>query len=81
MSKLDELVGSLSHGEHRQVALAMALAASRSCSCSTNPRPGLSRGERQLLTDLLLALDPEITLISDRARHGHRVCGSPSASR
>ncbi len=27
------------------------------------PASGLSRGERQLLTELLLALDPEITLI------------------
>ena len=30
-SRLAEPVGSLSHGEHRQVALAMALAASRAC--------------------------------------------------
>ena len=27
------------------------------------PASGLSRGERQLLTELLLALDPEITLL------------------
>jgi branched-chain amino acid transport system ATP-binding protein len=45
-SKLGELVGNLSHGEHRQVALAVALSA-----------------EPQLLTDLLLALGQDHTLI------------------
>jgi branched-chain amino acid transport system ATP-binding protein len=61
--KLSELVGSLSHGEHRQVALAMALAAEPRVLMLDEPASGLSRGERQLLTDLLLALDPDITLI------------------
>jgi branched-chain amino acid transport system ATP-binding protein len=56
-------VGSLSHGEHRQVAIAMALAAEPKALMLDEPASGLSRGERQLLTDLLLALDPEITLI------------------
>jgi branched-chain amino acid transport system ATP-binding protein len=61
--KLDELVGSLSHGEHRQVALAMALASRPRVLMLDEPASGLSRGERVLLTDMLLALDPEITLI------------------
>ena len=61
--KLGELVGSLSHGEHRQVAIAMALAAEPRALMLDEPASGLSRGERQLLTDLLLALDREITLI------------------
>jgi branched-chain amino acid transport system ATP-binding protein len=61
--KLEELVGSLSHGEHRQVALAMALAAEPRLLMLDEPASGLSRGERQLLTELLLALDPAITLI------------------
>jgi branched-chain amino acid transport system ATP-binding protein len=61
--KLSELVGSLSHGEHRQVALAMALAAEPRVLMLDEPASGLSRGERQLLTELLLGLDPEITLI------------------
>jgi branched-chain amino acid transport system ATP-binding protein len=61
--KLDELVGSLSHGEHRQVALAMALASEPTILMLDEPASGLSRGERTLLTDLLLALDREITLI------------------
>ena len=61
--KLGELVGSLSHGEHRQVALAMALAAEPTVLMLDEPASGLSRGERGLLTDLLLGLDPSITLI------------------
>ena len=61
--KLPELVGSLSHGEHRQVALAMALAAEPRLLMLDEPASGLSRGERTLLTDLLLALEREITLV------------------
>ena len=61
--KLGELVGNLSHGEHRQVAIAMALAAQPNLLMLDEPASGLSRGERQLLTELLLGLDPSITLI------------------
>jgi branched-chain amino acid transport system ATP-binding protein len=61
--KLDQLVGSLSHGEHRQVAIAMALAPEPKILMLDEPASGLSRGERTLLTDLLLALDRKITLI------------------
>jgi branched-chain amino acid transport system ATP-binding protein len=61
--KLDELVGSLSHGEHRQVAIAMALASEPKVLMLDEPASGLSRGERQLLTELLLDLGQEITLI------------------
>jgi len=61
--KLRERVGDLSHGEHRQVAIAMALAAQPRMLMLDEPASGLSRGERVLLTDLLLALDPSITLI------------------
>jgi branched-chain amino acid transport system ATP-binding protein len=61
--KLDQLVGSLSHGEHRQVAVAMALSASPRLLMLDEPAAGLSRGERVLLTDLLLALERDITLI------------------
>jgi branched-chain amino acid transport system ATP-binding protein len=62
-AKLGEVVGALSHGEHRQVALAMALASEPKVLMLDEPASGLSRGERILLTDLLLALDPAITLI------------------
>jgi branched-chain amino acid transport system ATP-binding protein len=61
--RLSELVGNLSHGEHRQVAVAMALASRPRILMLDEPASGLSRGERQLLTDLLLTLDPDITLI------------------
>lgn len=61
--RLGDAVGSLSHGEHRQVALAMALASEPRMLMLDEPASGLSRGERQLLTDLLLELDREITLI------------------
>ena len=56
-------MASLSHGEHRQVALAMALASSPRVLMLDEPASGLSRGERVLLTELLLGLDREITLI------------------
>jgi branched-chain amino acid transport system ATP-binding protein len=61
--KLSELVGSLSHGEHRQVALAMALASQPRMLMLDEPASGLSPGERQLLTELLLALEQDITLL------------------
>jgi len=61
--KLGEVVASLSHGEHRQVALAVALAAQPRLLMLDEPASGLSRGERQLLTDLLLVLDKDLTLI------------------
>jgi len=61
--KLKHPVSSLSHGEHRQVALAMALASEPKILMLDEPASGLSRGERTLLTDLLLALDRTITLI------------------
>jgi branched-chain amino acid transport system ATP-binding protein len=61
--KLSDLCGPLSHGEHRQVGLAVALAAEPRMLMLDEPCSGLSRGERQLLTDLLVALDRSITLI------------------
>ena len=61
--KLSETVGSLSHGEQRQVALAVALAAEPQLMMLDEPCSGLSRGERQLLTDLLLALGEDLTLV------------------
>jgi branched-chain amino acid transport system ATP-binding protein len=61
--RLSERVGNLSHGEHRQVSIAMALASEPKLLMLDEPASGLSRGERQLLTELLLGLDPEITLV------------------
>jgi branched-chain amino acid transport system ATP-binding protein len=62
-NKLSEAVRDLSHGEHRQVAIAMALASEPKVLMLDEPASGLSRGERQLLTELLLDLGQEITLI------------------
>jgi branched-chain amino acid transport system ATP-binding protein len=62
-SKLDELVGSISHGEQRQLEVGMARATEPVLMLLDEPASGLSRGERVALTDLLLELDRSITLI------------------
>jgi branched-chain amino acid transport system ATP-binding protein len=61
--QLATLVGSLSHGEQRQLEVAMARAGEPRLMMLDEPAAGLSRGERALLTDLLLQLDREITLV------------------
>jgi branched-chain amino acid transport system ATP-binding protein len=61
--QLGAVVGSLSHGEQRQLEVGMARAGDPKVMMLDEPAAGLSRGERVLLTDLLLTLDPEITLI------------------
>jgi branched-chain amino acid transport system ATP-binding protein len=57
------LVGSLSHGEQRQLEVAMARASNPRLMMLDEPASGLSRGERVALTELLLGLDRSITLI------------------
>ena len=57
------IVGSLSHGEQRQLEVGLARAVNPSLMMLDEPASGLSRGERVALTDLLLQLDPSITLI------------------
>ncbi len=59
----DALVGTLSHGEQRQLELGMAIAGEPRMIMLDEPAAGLSPGERSRLTDLLLALDPAITLL------------------
>jgi branched-chain amino acid transport system ATP-binding protein len=61
--KVDHIVGSLSHGEQRQLEVAMARASNPRLIMLDEPASGLSRGERVALTELLLALDAEVTLI------------------
>ncbi len=61
--KLRPLVGSLSHGEQRQLEVGMARASEPKLMMLDEPASGLSRGERVALTELLLQLDPAITLI------------------
>jgi branched-chain amino acid transport system ATP-binding protein len=61
--RLDVLVAELSHGERRQLEVGMARAADPKLMMLDEPAAGLSRAERVKLTELLRALDPEITLI------------------
>ena len=57
------VVGSLSHGEQRQLEIGMARASEPILMMLDEPASGLSRGERVALTEQLLALDSKITLI------------------
>jgi branched-chain amino acid transport system ATP-binding protein len=61
--KAGTLVSALSHGEQRELGVAMARAGDPKLMLLDEPASGLSRGERAALTDLLLTLDPGITLI------------------
>jgi branched-chain amino acid transport system ATP-binding protein len=60
---LDRTVSDLSHGEQRQLEVAMARAADPKLMLLDEPAAGLSRAERQRVTELLEGLDPGITLI------------------
>jgi branched-chain amino acid transport system ATP-binding protein len=57
------LVGSLSHGEQRQLEVGMARVSQPRLMLLDEPASGLSRAERIALTELLLKLDSSITLI------------------
>src|SRR5205085_10577293 len=61
--KVEMPVGSLSHGEQRQLEVGMARVVDPELMLLDEPASVLSRGERVALTDLLLELDPSITLI------------------
>jgi branched-chain amino acid transport system ATP-binding protein len=61
--KTDALVRDLSHGEQRQLEVGMASAVEPRLMMLDEPASGLSRGERVALTEMLLALDPSITLL------------------
>jgi branched-chain amino acid transport system ATP-binding protein len=60
---LHALVGSLSHGQQRQLEVGMATATDPKLMMLDEPASGLSRGERERLTELLLSLDPGVTLL------------------
>jgi branched-chain amino acid transport system ATP-binding protein len=62
-ARISDLVGSISHGEQRQLEVGMARATEPTLMLLDEPASGLSRGERVALTDLLLELDKRITLI------------------
>jgi branched-chain amino acid transport system ATP-binding protein len=61
--RLNHLVGELSHGEQRQLEVGMARVVEPRLMMLDEPAAGLSRAERVSLTELLLQLDPGITLI------------------
>ena len=61
--RLDTPVGSLSHGEQRQLEIGLASVTEPRLMMLDEPASGLSRGERENLTQLLLDLRPEVTLI------------------
>jgi branched-chain amino acid transport system ATP-binding protein len=61
--RLAALAGSLAHGEQRQLEIGLAIAPSPRLLMFDEPAAGLSRAERVTLTNLLLGLDREVTLI------------------
>jgi branched-chain amino acid transport system ATP-binding protein len=61
--RLDVLVAELSHGEQRQLEVGMARVAEPKLMMLDEPAAGLSRAERVNLTELLMELDPSVTLI------------------
>jgi branched-chain amino acid transport system ATP-binding protein len=62
-ARLETVVGSLSHGEQRQLEVGMARAGDPKIMMLDEPASGLSRGERVALTELLTSLDRDVTLI------------------
>ncbi len=60
---LDTAVAELSHGEQRQLEIAVALGGNPRVLMLDEPASGLSPAERRALTDLLLALEPSVTLL------------------
>jgi branched-chain amino acid transport system ATP-binding protein len=61
--RLDATAGELSHGEHRQLEIGLALVAEPRLLMLDEPAAGLSRAERGLLTELLLSLERDVTVI------------------
>ncbi|MBA2529365.1 MAG: ABC transporter ATP-binding protein [Euzebyales bacterium] len=63
--RLDTLVRDLSHGQKRQLEIGMAIATDPDVLLLDEPASGLSRGERERLTELLdqLAVDSTLLLI------------------
>ena len=60
---LPRTVGSLSHGQQRQLEVGMALSTDPKVLLLDEPCSGLSRGERVALTERLLALPRSLTLL------------------
>jgi branched-chain amino acid transport system ATP-binding protein len=60
---LQTKVSELSHGQKRQLEIGMALATDPAVLLLDEPASGLSRGERERLTELLDALPVDVTLL------------------
>ncbi len=61
--EMESVVADLSHGEQRQLEVAMAMVTAPSLLLLDEPASGLSRAERERLTELLMGLDRRITLM------------------
>ena len=61
--RLEILVSELSHGEQRQLEVGMARASDPKLMMLDEPAAGLSRAERVNLTEMLLALTGDVTLL------------------
>jgi branched-chain amino acid transport system ATP-binding protein len=61
--KLDITVDELSHGEHRQLELGITLAHKPRILLLDEPMAGLSVAERRFMTELIMSLKPEITVV------------------
>jgi branched-chain amino acid transport system ATP-binding protein len=61
--KTSTLVRDLAHGEQRQLEVGMASAVEPRLMMLDEPASGLSRGERERLTELLVGLPADVTLI------------------
>jgi branched-chain amino acid transport system ATP-binding protein len=59
----DAPVADLAHGQQRQLEVGMALAGNPRLMMLDEPAAGLSRAERVNLTEMLLALDRDVTLL------------------
>ena len=57
------MVGDLSHGQQRQLEVGMAVVTEPSLMMLDEPASGLSRGERERLSELLTALHSDVTLL------------------
>ncbi len=62
-ARLGVIAGALAHGEQRQLEIGLALAPAPRLLMFDEPAAGLSRAERLTLTNLLLGLDRDVTLI------------------
>ena len=61
--ELGTAVGELSHGQQRQLEIGMALVTEPDLLLLDEPASGLSRGERERLTETLLELPTDVTLL------------------